>query len=262
MESDDDSQEGLIIYTLSHRLHPYYQVDYSHNRRYYQKFIEDKNGEKYKKYDFDITNKRIFLGNNHLCFYAKVKDNIAEIEAYTCENTKPEYNYFEYGKKARYLFLLFIKLIKIYFPYVKEINVLDECFITANKEKFMISIYYFMKYGKPYYEFYFGIKPKFYSEYNKKKYQKNIQKQKNIFISQKLLKKYIKEYFQNNPNNPYKSLKSLFANNKKIQFSYFLQNIPPIIQNNFSNFFIFLIDCFFRNNCNDFLLQKYQIKNI
>jgi hypothetical protein len=274
----------LFFSEIPDKLHPYLKVDVINGTNYYRKFIENKSGgtiegNNFYKYDFDIQNNtplrssklrhplpvgvgEIFLGKKDLCTFVLIENNIAQIQTFNYYKTCPINNFLENGTGTRHMFLWCIICILKYFPKIKKIELGDNSKINCDGQIKYLAKYYFLKYGKQFYEYYFSFKPIFYSEKYKQLYYENLQKRKITEISIKYIKKLYKKFIQlHNNNTPNKEMIKYFTNmfeeNKKMNVIKFFKKIPKKIQHKFCNFFFFITDEIFEKYFNKYIGQTY-----
>jgi len=259
----------LFFSEIPDKLHPYLKADVVNGTNYYRKFIENKSGgtiegNNFHKYDFDIQKNKIFLGKKDLCTFILIENNIAQIQTFNYYKTCPINNFLENGTGTRHMFLWCIICILKYFPNIKKIELGDNSKINCDGQIKYLAKYYFLKYGKQFYEYYFAFKPIFYSEKYKQLYYENLQKRKITEISIKYIKKLYKKYIElHNNNTPNKEMLKYFTNmfeeNNKINVIKFFKKIPKNILHKFCNFFFFITDEIFEKYFNKYIGQTYQL---
>lgn len=259
----------LFSSEIPDKLHPYLKVDSINGTNYYHKFIQNISGgtiegNNFHKYNFDIQKNKIFLGKKDLCTFVLIENNIAQIQTFNYYKTCPVNNFLENGTGTRHMFLWIIICILKYFPNVKKIELGDNSKINCDGQIKYLAKYYFIKYGKQFYEYYFAFEPIFYSQKYKQLYYENLEKRKITEISikyiKKLYKKFIELHNNNKPNKEMlKNFTNIFQENKKMNVIKFFKKIPKNIQHKFCNFFFFITDEIFEKYFNKHIGQTYSL---
>lgn len=231
---------------------------------YYEKFIEKKGGSKKMsgnelfKYDFEILDNKIFLGD-------KRKDDCAHVEynSHTKIASILFFGYKEYCSKSegfvrgigtKHMFLWLIINILKYFPKVKKISLGDDVKIKCNGNIIFLNKYYFLKYGKMYYEYYYNFYPEFTNNIEKNIYESHRELRKNINIT----KKYIQGLQL--PNSDF--FTNIFGKKDELKIIDYLSRISEEDKYNYCELYFFIINDFFSRNFGHFLpiIFSYNIK--
>jgi hypothetical protein len=229
-----------------------YKKCYYHNDciiDYYEKFIEKTSGNQLFKYDFEILDNKIFLGN-------KRKDDCADVEydASTKIASILFFGYKEYCSKSegfvrcigtRHMFLWLIVNILKYFPKVKKISLDDDVKIKCNGIIIYLNKYYFLKYGKMYYEYYYGFYPDFLNERERDMYEKVLELRKKITIT--------KKYIQNLNIQNIIFFINIFGENEELKIIDYLLKISEEDKYKYCESYFFIINDFFARNFGHFL---------
>lgn len=252
----------ICQYTISDKLHPYEKVDFLYKENYYKKYIIEKEGgaiygNNLYKYDFDIKDNKIFLGNKEECARVEIHKKIAEIHFFGFHKSCSINNFLERNKGTKHMFLWLIICILKNFPNVSRIELGDDSKIECDGIHRLLAKYYFIKYGKQYYELFFNFTPIFYSTNYEKKFLQNIQKRKNLRINKK---DFIKIYnnYKNKNINIYNNFLKIFKYNS-ISIVKFYKKIPKNIQFKYCDFFFYMTDELFDKFFNNNLGQTYFI---
>jgi len=269
----------MCQYTISDKLHPYEQVDLLYNENYYKKYIIEKNGgtiygNNLYKYDFDIKNNtpllrskpmhpfpagvgEIFLGNKLECAKVEIHKNIAEIHFFGYHKSCSINNFLERNIGTKHMFLWLIICILKNFPNVSRIELGDDSKIECDRIPRLLAKYYFIKYGKQYYELFFNFTPLFYSSNYEKKFLQNIQKRKYLRITKNDFLKIFNNY-KNKNLNIYNNFIKIFKYNS-ISIVKFYKKIPKNIQYKYCDFFFYMTDELFDKYFHNNLGQTYFI---
>ena len=257
----------ICEFTISDKLHPYYQVDLITNNNFYNRYIEEQNGGKlygnsFYQYDFEINGNRIFLGNRKICSDVIINKNVAEIHFFGYHSSCAEKDFLEKNKGTKHMFLWLIICILKNFPNITRIELGDDSKIDCEGTKRLLAKYYFLKYGKQYYEYYFYFSPTFSSQYYQKKYLENIKIRKSLKISKKIIDDVFNNYHNKN-NNLLNSFKEIFGEHTELPLKEFYKKIPKKIQYSYCSFFFYLTDEIFNKYFHNNLGQTYfiEIKN-
>jgi hypothetical protein len=222
---------------------------------YYEKFIEKSGGAKKPsgnqlfKYDFEILDNKIFLGD-------KRKDDCAHVEydSLTKIASILFFGYKEYCSKSegfvrgigtRHMFLWLILNILKYFPKVKKISLGDDVKIKCNGISIFLNKYYFLKYGKMYYEYYYDFYPEFMNKREKDIYESHLELRKKIYIT----KKYIQSLQLQNSN----FFTSIFGEKEELKIIDYLSRISEEEKFKYCESYFFIINDFFARNFGHFL---------
>ena len=222
---------------------------------YYEKFIEKSGGAKKPsgnqlfKYDFEILDNKIFLGD-------KRKDDCAHVEydSLTKIASILFFGYKEYCSKSegfvrgigtRHMFLwLFLNILK-YFPKVKKISLGDDVKIKCNGISVFLNKYYFLKYGKMYYEYYYDFYPEFLNQREKDIYESHLELRKKINIT----KKYIQSLQIQNLD----FFTSIFGEKEELKIIDMQSRISEEEKFKYCESYFFIINDFFARNFGHFL---------
>lgn len=254
--------------TISEYLHSYKQFDYNTNHIFnvYEKYIQNKNGGFFKefgnnkyKYDFEILDNQIFLGNRNNCVHILIEKNIARIQFFGFQKYCSKNKNLEKNIGTKHMFLWTLIVILKYFNNVNLIELGDDSKIDCNSKKKHLSKYYFLKYGKQYYEKYFNFKPFFNNNKHRIRYKNNLLKRYNLEISISQLKNTYKE---NNYKNKiiYNKFKKIFGENNKISLINLFKKTPKSLQYKYCDFFFDLIDDIFEENFYNTLGETFRYK--
>jgi hypothetical protein len=238
-------------------LHPYSQFDHESEIIFatYEKYILNQKGgviegnNKYQ-YDFEIQDNQIFIGRQGFeCIKVLIEDN----------NTKANIIFFGYKNECsvqknlkrvtgtRHMFFWMMITILKYFPKITIFVLGDDTKILCNGSPIRTNNYYFLKYGKSYYELYYDFVPYFY--YGENKYKNNLKKRLRININ----KKFIEETFEELEKKIHLTQEektyflNLFGNCEEMKIIKFINSVSIEKKEKYCNLFFMIINKYYED---------------
>lgn len=233
---------------ISKKLHPYKQFDYytEHTFNVYQKYIETQKGgdilgNDYYHYDFEILENQIFLGRRDTCARVLIENKSADIIFFGYQPYCSKDKTLDKNLGTKHMFLWLLICILKYFD-VDKIGLGDRTEIECDDKHYPLSKYYFLKYGKQYYEYYFDFHIEFIDKYQEKSYKNFLNKRKTLILDINFIIDIIKEF--GNQKELYIFIE-LFEGEKMLMRKY-LKKIPNKIKYHYCHFYFYMIDVIYR----------------
>jgi len=232
-------------------MHHYQKSDrFNHNIfKSYEKMLKFQNGNNIAKYDFEIKGNHLFIGNPYYaCMDIRIEDNFAYIQWFGHEEKCTHF------KGSKHMFLWGCIVIMKHFPNVKQFSIGDDTKIICGTNYYQLNKYYFLRYGKSYYEKYFDFLPEKF--YGLDLYTDFIKKQ---YLSLYITNKWIDNLFNKEVKD--KNLKKEFQiENEKMKIQDYLNSFNMNKKRIYCDIFYYLIDKYFAENVKIILPTSYFYK--
>jgi hypothetical protein len=213
------------------------------------KFI---NGNNLQKYDFQIKNNHIFIGNPYYaCMNILIEDNIATIMWFGHSNNCIHW------KNAKHMFLWGLIVLLKNFPDIEKIILGDDTKYFLQKsivkkyfeEAFQLNKYYFLKYGKMYYELYFDFFIEFEFERIKKIYIEALKKRNESIITKDWIINFLHEFNKKHKNSNINQIlidfTNIFGEYDKLYIYEYLSKFNNIWKEKYCNIFYTMVNLYF-----------------
>lgn len=252
-------------------IHHYKKSDIHNNfiHKSFEKFIVKKGGMKFsngnniQKYDFEIKNNHIFIGNP---YYACMDILIEDIN-YAMVMWFGHTSNCIHWKKSKHMFLWGIIVLLKNFPNIKKIILGDDTKRYCDKEAFQLNKYYFLKYGRMYYELYFYFSIEFEFETTRKQYIEALKKRNESIIKKEWVINFLQELNKKKQYNNFDKIMfdfiNLFDENNQLYISQYLSNFDDLIKEKYCSIFYKMVNLYFDEFISIYLptLFYYKIEN-
>lgn len=180
-------------------VHPYLEVDFRNGTDFFEKFVGGSHtkilGNKKFQYDFEINGNNIFLGRGKSCCYVSIDNKKADIIWFAYHKYCSIKSNLTEKQGTKHMFYHLLKIIIENFPDVEYFGLGDNVKISCHGEQIDLKYYYFLKYGKLYYQLYFGFNPAYRNgDLSKELYLKNLKLREKVKITKKEIIEIYKNY--------------------------------------------------------------------
>ena len=240
--------------------HHYLKYDYHNNfiHNCYENFILNggikiTNGDEKQKYDFILSNNRLFVGHPiHACIDIEILNE--EVKIIWFGHSKNCIHW----KNSKHMFLWSLIILFKNYPNITKISLGDDTRINCGKQYFPLSKYYFLKYGKLYYELYFNFQIYFFPIRKEKEYKNALTKREILKITKEWVNNFLLEIHENKP-----EFLDLFNEKSELPISTYLSLFNKSIKEKYCNIFYIMINTYYDDFINIYLPTDfyYNIKN-
>ena len=265
----------MKIYSLKNDIlknkHPYFEVDLRNGTNFFNKFIGGSyfkiSGNKKYQYDFEINGNNIFLGKGNQCCFVSIENKKANIVWFVYHKYCSVKKNLSENQGTKHMFYHLMKVILENFPDVEYFGLGDDTKITCKGNNIELKYYYFLKYGKLYYQLYFNFNPAFRDgNISKEKYIDNLKIREKIKITKEELLKIYQLYSLTYPtsDNEIRYFLTIFDENIMLVI-HFLNKISKEYKVKYCLFFYFLTKHIFINKFHSsglpqtFILEKNEL---
>jgi hypothetical protein len=194
-----------------------------------------KNGNKLQTYDFVKVNNNLFIGERrNACMTIRVNKHEAEI--YWFGHVKN----CAHWKNSKHMFLWGIIVLLKEFQRVKKILLGDDTKIKCKNGIHRLSKYYFLRYGKLYYELYFDFHIDFQYKYSKQQYEDALQKRETLKIKRSWVEDFLAEIKAVEP-----EFIQVFGDRNEILIADYLSHMTLELRKKYCDIFYSIITAFF-----------------
>jgi len=194
-----------------------------------------KNGNKLQTYDFVKAGHNLFIGERkNACMTIRINRKEAEISWFSHVKNCAHW------KNSKHMFLWGIIVLLKEFPQIKKIILGDDTKIKCRTGIHRLSKYYFLRYGKLYYELYFDFHIDFQYKYSKQQYEDALKKRETLKITRSWVEDFLAEIKAYEP-----EFIQVFGDRNEILIAEYLSHMTFEIRKKYCDTFYSVITAFF-----------------
>lgn len=194
-----------------------------------------KNGNKLQTYDFVKAGHNLFIGERkNACMTIRINRKEAEISWFGHVKNCAHW------KNSKHMFLCGIIVLLKEFPQIKKIILGDDTKIKCRTGIHRLSKYYFLRYGKLYYELYFDFHIDFQYKYSKQQYEDALKKRETLKITRSWVEDFLVEIKAYEP-----EFIQVFGDRNEILIAEYLSHMTFEIRKKYCDTFYSVMTAFF-----------------